>query len=127
MKMGQKLRDISLVGSYSRRASVFAGKGIEECSQSLFKCNGSHVRSCVSHISPTFSYRPKTGKSRTSAKSDSDNMVFFSLYGTAFIGCQGGDEEGWFREDGLSAPLKATVSIIGGYRQVEVTRMPVYR
>src|SRR5258708_4534746 len=30
---------------------------------------------------------------------------FFSLYGTTSTGCQGGDEEGWFREDGLSVPL----------------------
>jgi hypothetical protein len=31
-------------------------------------------------------------------------MVFYSLYGTTSIGCQGGDEEMWFREAGLSEP-----------------------
>src|SRR5215211_8666009 len=102
MQKRDKLRDIRLVGSYSCSASVFAGKGIEENRQPLFKCNGSHVRSCLSHVSPTFSYSPKTDKSRTPVKSGSDNMALFSLYGTASIGCQGGDEEMWFREDGLS-------------------------
>jgi len=115
------------VGPYSRRASVFAGQGIEECRQSLFKCYGVHVYSCLSHVSPTFSYRPKRDKSRTPVKSGSDNIVFFALYGTASIGCQGGVAEEWFREAGLSAPRKDAVSVIGGYRQVEVTRMPVYR
>jgi hypothetical protein len=32
--------------------------------------------------------------------------VIYSLYGTSSTGCQGGDEEGWFREDGLSEPLR---------------------
>jgi len=32
-------------------------------------------------------------------------MVIYSLYGTTSEGCQGGNEEGWFREDGLSVPL----------------------
>jgi hypothetical protein len=32
-------------------------------------------------------------------------MVIFSLYGTSSTGCQGGDEEGWFREDRLSEPM----------------------
>src|SRR5215211_1921668 len=105
MEKRDELRDIRLVGSYSRRASVFAGKGIEECRQSLFKCYGVHVCSCLSHVSPTFSYSPEIDKSRAPVKSGSDNTVFFSLYGTAFIGCQGGDEKAWFREPGLSEPL----------------------
>jgi len=74
-----------------RGAPVFAGKGIEECCLSLLKCNGSHVRSCVCHVSPTFSYRPKSDKSRTSVKNGSDNICLFSLYGTSSGGCQGGD------------------------------------
>jgi hypothetical protein len=63
-----------------------------------------HVRSCVCHVFPTFSYRPKRDKSGTPVKNGSDNMMFFSLYGITSIGCQGGDEETWFREDGLSVP-----------------------
>src|SRR5215217_6312120 len=106
MKVGQKLSDICLVGSYSRSASVFAGKSIEECCQSVFKCNSVHVCSCVSHVSPTFSYSPKRDKSRTPVKSGSDNTVFFPLYGTTSGVCQGGDREGWFREDRLSEPKR---------------------
>src|SRR5215217_3578108 len=105
MEKRDELSDIRLVGSYSRRASVFAGKGIDECRQSLFECYGVHVCSCLSHVSPTFSYSPKIDKSRTSAKSGSDNIVFFSLYGITSTSCQGGDREGWFREAGLSEPL----------------------
>src|SRR5215216_2849247 len=111
MEKRDKLRDIRLIGSYGCAASVFAGKGIEECRQSLFKCNGVHVCSCLSHVSPTFSYSPETGKSRTPVKSGSDNMVLFSLYGANSTSCQGGDREGWFREAGLSAPLKGRLCI----------------
>src|SRR5947209_16280075 len=96
MEKRDKLRDIRLIGSYSRSTSVFAGKGIEENRQSLFQCYGVHVRSCLSHVSPTFSYSPKRDKSRTPGKSGSDNMILFPLYGTASSGCQGGDAEGWY-------------------------------
>src|SRR5947208_7260951 len=85
MEKRDKLRDIRLVGSYGCATSVLAVETVKECCQSLFKCNGVHVCSCLSHVSPTFSYSPKIDKSRTSVKSDSDNMVFFSLYGTASI------------------------------------------
>jgi hypothetical protein len=51
------------------------------------------------------SYRPKRDKSRTSVKNGSDNMMFFPLYGTTSTSCQGGDEEAWFREAGLSEPM----------------------
>ena len=68
---------ISVVYSDSRGAPVFAGQGIEESCQSLFQCDGAHVRSCVCHVSPTFSYRPERHKSRTSVKNGSDNIGFF--------------------------------------------------
>src|SRR5437764_14373563 len=93
MEKRDKLRDIRLIGSYSRRTSVFAGKGIEENRQSFFQSHGSHVCSCLSHISPTFSYSPKRDKSRTPGKSASDNTVFFPLYGTSPCVSQGGDDE----------------------------------
>src|SRR4029450_3907691 len=118
MEKRDKLRNIRLIRPDGRGTSIFAGKCLEESRKSLFKCNGVHVCSCVSHVSPTFSYRPKRDKSRTSVKSGSDNMMFFSLYGTASTGCQGGDEERWFREDRLSEPLRGTVSITDSYRQV---------
>jgi hypothetical protein len=35
-------------------------------------------------------------------KNGSDNIEFFSLYGTAILGCQGADGLDWFREEGLS-------------------------
>src|SRR5215216_1020495 len=104
MEKRDKLSDIRFVGSESRGTSVFAGKGIEECCQSLFKCDGAHVCSCVCHVSPTFSYRPKRDKSRTPVKNGSDNIDLFSLYGITSTDCQGGEREGWFREDGLSEP-----------------------
>jgi hypothetical protein len=91
MEERDELSDIGGIGSDSRGASVFAGKGIEECCQSLFKCDGVHVRSCVCHVSPTFSYRPKSDKSRTSGKNGSDNIGLFSLYGISSVGCQGGE------------------------------------
>src|SRR5215211_4315569 len=111
MQKSDKLLDIRLIRPDGRATSVFAGKGIEECRQSLFQCDGVHVCSCLSHISPTFSYRPKRDKSRTPVKSGSDNMLFFPLYGTSPSGCQGGDRKGWFREAGLSVPLTGMVRI----------------
>src|SRR5438128_11225643 len=113
MQKRNKLLDIRLIRPDGCRASILSGERIEKCCQSLFKCDGVHVCSCLSHVSPTFSYSPKIDKSRTSVKSGSDNMIFFSLYGTASTGCQGGDEEGWFREAGLSVPLRKAVLIIG--------------
>src|SRR5688572_15019889 len=86
-----ELSDIGCIGSDGCRASVFAGKGIDECRQSLFKCSCVHVCSYVGHVSPTFSYRPGRDKSRTPVKNGSDNIDFFSLYGTTSGGCQGGD------------------------------------
>jgi hypothetical protein len=74
-------------------------------------CDGVHVCSCVCHVSPTFSYRPERDKSRTPVKTDSDNIAFYSLYGTVSGACQGGDSEGWFREAGLSEPRKGMVRI----------------
>jgi hypothetical protein len=44
-------------------------------------------------------------------KIGSGNISFSVLYGTTWRACQGGDEEGWFREDGLSAPRKDRVCI----------------
>ena len=44
----------------------------------------------------------------------------FRLYGFTSGVCQGGDSQARCREDGLSAPLRGVVSIIGGYRQVGV-------
>jgi hypothetical protein len=82
MKVGQQLRDIRLVRPDGRRASILSGKRIDECRQSLFKCNGVHVCSCVSHVSPTFSWQTKKDKRRAPVKSGSDNMILFSLYGT---------------------------------------------
>src|SRR5215211_887669 len=111
MQKSDKLRDIRLIRPDGRATSVFAGKGIEECRQSLFQCDGVHVCSCLSHVSPTFSYRPKRDKSRTPVKSGSDNMVFFPLYGAVSSDCQGGDEKSWFREDRLSEPRKNRVCI----------------
>src|SRR5205823_6191947 len=105
MEKRNKLSDIGCIGSDGCAASVLAVKNVKECCQSLFQCHGVHIRSCRSHVSPTFSYRPKTDQSDTPGKSDSDNMLFFPLYGTASIGCQGGDAEGWFREAGLSEPM----------------------
>src|SRR4029453_8368931 len=96
--------DIGCIGSDSRRASVFAGKDIEESCQSLFKCDGVHVCSCIGHVSPTFSYRPERDKSSTPVKNGSDNIGLFSLYGITSGVCQGGDLRRWFREAGLSEP-----------------------
>jgi hypothetical protein len=101
MEKRDKLSDIGGISSDSRFTPVFAGKGIEECSQSLFKCDGSHIRSCLCHVSPTFSYRLKRDKSSTPVKNGSDNIELFPLYGTAFYRCQGGDWEVWYGEEGL--------------------------
>src|SRR5215217_8923162 len=81
MEKRDKLLDICLIRPDGCRTSILAGERIEESCQSLFKCDGVHVCSCLSHVSPTFSYRPITGKSRTPVKSDSDNIMFFPLYG----------------------------------------------
>src|SRR5256885_13792510 len=86
MEKRDKLRDIRLIGSYSRSTSILSGKCIYEGCQSLFQCHGVHVRSCLSHLSPTFSYSPKRDKSCTPGKSGSDNMMFFPLYGTVSSG-----------------------------------------
>ena len=47
-------------------------------------------------------------KHATPAKTGSDSMIFFPLYGTTSWLCQGGDREEWFREDMrmLSAVLR---------------------
>src|SRR5215217_5490636 len=103
-----KLSDIGCIGSDSRGTSVFAGKGIKECCQSFFQCDGAHVCSCFCHVSPTFSYSPKTDKSRIPVKNGSDNIGLFSLYGTTSQGCQGGDFYVRFREAGLSVPQQHT-------------------
>src|SRR4029453_16196012 len=95
MQKRDKLQDIRLVGSDSCAASVFAGKGIKKRCQSLFQCNGACV-SYLSHVSPTFSYRPERDKSRTPVKSGSDNIGHFLLYGTSPCVCQGGESEGWY-------------------------------
>src|SRR5207248_1909203 len=87
-----ELRYIGCIGSDGCAASILSGKCIDECCQSLFQCHGVCV-SCLSHVSPTFSYSPKRDKSSTPGKSGSDNMVYFPLYGTASGGCQGGDGE----------------------------------
>src|SRR5215216_3228017 len=108
MEKRDKLRNIRLIRPDSRRTSILAVETVQECCQSLFQCYGVHVCSCLSHVSPTFSYSPKIDKSRTSAKSGSDNIVFFSLYGITSTSCQGGDREGWFREAGLSVPQQHT-------------------
>src|SRR4051794_4728607 len=104
MEKRDELSDIRLVGSDSCGASVFAGKGIDECRQSLFKCDGVHICSSAYHVSPTFSHMSKSDKSRTPAKTGSDNIDHFPLYGTTSGVCQGGDSEERFREQGLSAP-----------------------
>jgi hypothetical protein len=54
------------------------------------------------HSSPTFSYRRKIDKNGTLEKSGSDNITFFSLYGTILHSCQGAVVVGWYREAGLS-------------------------
>ena len=102
MEKRDKLQDIRLVGPDGCAASVFAGKGIEECCQSFFKCYGVHVCSCVGHVSPTFSYRPERDKSKTDVKNGSDNIELFLLYGASSDVCQGGDSKARFREEGLS-------------------------
>ena len=38
-------------------------------------------------------------KHATPAKTGSDSMIFFPLYGTTSWLCQGGDREEWFREE----------------------------
>src|SRR5215216_3315830 len=93
MQKRDKLRDIRAVGSQSCCASIFAGKDTQECCQSFFKCDGVHVCSCVCHVSPTFSYRPKRDKSSTPVKNGSDNIEFYSLYGSTSPDCQAGDSE----------------------------------
>src|SRR5215211_3994387 len=106
MEKRDKLLDIGCIGSDGCGASVFTGKGMQESCQSLFKCYGVHVCSCVGHVSPTFSYRPERDKSRTDVKNGSDNTGLFLLYGTSSDVCQGGDSEVRFREEGLSAPKR---------------------
>jgi hypothetical protein len=44
-------------------------------------------------------------------KSGSDNTGLFPLYGTTSGRCQGGDDEGWFREPGLSEPSAVRKSV----------------
>src|SRR5690349_7573850 len=116
MEKRDKLSDIRLVGSYGCAASVLAVETVKECCQSLFKCYGVHVRSCLSHVLPvgrqvfpTFSYRPKRYKSKTPVKSGSDNMMFFPLYSATWYACQGGDSVVWFREARLSEPPKVVM------------------
>jgi hypothetical protein len=65
-----------------------------------------HVSPCVCHVSPTFSYRPKIDKIATLAKTGSDNIGIFVLYGTTIDRCQGGEFGEWYREEGLSEPLR---------------------
>src|SRR5207245_11605568 len=106
MEKRDKLLDIRLIRPDSSRTSVLARPTIKKECQSLFRCDGVHVCSCVCHVSPTFSYSPKTGKSRTSVKTGSDNIAHFLLYGTSLIRVYGQNRREWYREEDLSEPLR---------------------
>src|SRR5947209_2017312 len=106
MEIGEKLLDIGVIRPDGRSTSILSGERIDECRQSLFKCHGVHVCSCVCHVSPTFSYRPERDKSRTSVKNGSDNIAHFLLYGISLIRVYGQNRREWYREDGLPAPKK---------------------
>src|SRR5438552_9333430 len=99
MEKRDELRDIGCIGSYGCAASVLAVETVKKRCQSLFQCHGVHVRSCLSHVSPTFSYSPKRDKSRTPGKIGSDNMMLLPLYGAMSSVCQGGEFVGWYREE----------------------------
>ena len=58
-----------------------------------------------------YSQREQASEMGKREETGSDNRAFLSLYGTTSDGCQGGDHEGWFREDGLSAPRKDRVCL----------------
>src|SRR4029453_10613154 len=106
MEKRDKLLDIRLIRPDGRGTSILAVETVKECYQSLFKCDGVHVCSCVSHVSPTFSYRPERDKSRTPVKNGSDNIVIFPLYGISLLRVYGQKRRGGFREARLSVPLR---------------------
>ena len=53
--------------------------------------------------------RSKRGKREADG---SDTITYCLLYGTTSPVCQGGDGEGWFREDGLSEPGEGKVTLL---------------
>jgi hypothetical protein len=94
-----------LIGADRGLASVLPRQAVKEDSDAFLKGELLLPKSCLSHSIPTFSYRCTIDKSRQVVKSDSDNIAFFVLYGTAIHACQGADCLAWYREEGLSEQI----------------------